>query len=224
MQVTICLVASSNNQQDMITALKDLFQQWEANIRDAVDSDLLRNAAFSKHLKLSRKLLVVVEKTNSSLSPFLFCTYVYFLVAGVSFSYMGLAVALTFEHRAGLFLAIGINIYSLMAFWYMWTTSSLGEGMENSKKKARYGKITAGTIVLPHCTNQTLPRRSALFELSIGCGLDEDTRDKRNDLMESLDNAKISPYNYFVVDNANLLGMFASVITYLIVLLQFRTA
>ena len=133
----------------MITALKDLFQQWEANIRDAVDSDLLRNAAFSKHLKLGRKLLVVVEKTNSSLSPFLFCTYVYFLVAGVSFSYMGLAVALTFEHRAGLFLAIGINIYSLMAFWYMWTTSSLGEGMENSKKKARYGKITAGTIFCP---------------------------------------------------------------------------
>ncbi len=66
--------------------------------------------------------------------------------------------------------------------------------------------------------------RNAIHELSIGCGLDDDQRNQRDELLNCLDRACISPYNYFVINNASLLSMFASVITYLIVLLQFRAS
>ena len=43
-------------------------------------------------------------------------------------------------------------------------------------------------------------------------------------LLGRIDSVKIAPYNYFEMANSHLIGVVATVITYIIVLLQFNTA
>ena len=100
-----------------------------------------RRQIFFHTIQMARRLCRLVNMANAALAPFLLCTYGFFLLGGVSYSYVSLAVLFWSKHSAGIFLASGFGIYALMGFFYMWGSSWFGEGLEKSKAKARYAKL-----------------------------------------------------------------------------------
>ncbi len=189
---------------DTMLAMTEAFQKWTSALGSTCAKRKLVKEELAQHVSLGRRLCSLVQQTEDTLAPFFLFDYAYFLIAGVMYTFGGFDIIFHGSKAStpAFLLSAGLFLYASQCFFLLWTVSWKGSGLQRAKERAR----------------------EALEDLyTETChGLDERERLGMEVLLRRVDAAKISPHGFFEVSNSLLIGVTATVVTYIIVLLQFN--
>ncbi len=154
-------------------------------------------------MSIGNEYCELVSLANKTLSPFIVVMYMYFLAGGVMYAYGGFGLAM--QNSKGLIpllLCTAALALTLIFCASMWILSLMGNRFAEKRDTLR---ATLGQILSQACSDSD---NGMKFEVQ--------------ECLNRLEQAKISPYGYFEITNSNFLGMIATNVTYIIVLLQFK--
>ena len=199
---------------DVILSLGKICSQWESKMKaqrtklhtSSTKKPLDRVLVLEEQLSLAQQLCELAEEARKTIAPFIFVAYLSFLSGGIMYVYEALAV-LIYEPKETNTLLLGVANFLIAMLFYgtLFTSSIFGSCLENKKNET---KAALSSIVLD------------TYKYA-----DDFTKFRSQKLLEDLDaSLKIAPYGYFDLSNSNFLGVIATNATYIIVLLQFRSA
>ena len=158
----------------------------------------------SEHLALGRYLCCLVKQADKALAPYLQFVHMYFLLAGVSYTFGALDIVFHASQAKvpAIFIAISFTVSAFVCYFLLWLISHAGNKLRLAKEETK------------EALEDLYVHRSRTMK-------DED-KIEIDVLLGRIESVKIAPYNYFEVANSNLVGVVATVVTYIIVLLQFN--
>ncbi len=189
---------------DVLLAMTEAFLRWTASSGNLVAGRKHFRNRLASHVNLGRRLCVLVEQVEDTLAPFFLFDYVYFLIAGVAYTFGGFDILYngSKSSTSAILLECGFFLYASACFYLLWLVSHVGDGLKRAKERAKQA--------LEDCY------------VEVCHALDEKEKLEVNILLGRIDSVKIAPYNYFEVANSHLMGVVAAVVTYIIVMLQFN--
>ncbi len=192
---------------DVMAALGDMFQAWTELMGDLNTTTKVPQKVLKEHIMLGRATCGLVKKANDVMSPLIMLFYVYFLFGGILYMYG--ACDILFSEGKIKFQALIIScvfvIFGLIWFYAIALYSHGGQSLLDRIEEAR---DSFNNMFLDH------------YEDDMSITL----RNGWKCVTDQLASTCLSPYGYFQVRNSGLLAMTTTVLTYLIIVLQFRAA
>ncbi len=193
---------------DFAVALTDMIEQWKQSVENSMSvTDKDFKIKFEKHLLFGRYICNLADEANRVMAPFYLMSYGYFLLGGVMYCYGAFDIVFSIENVKGhtALLSFTFVIFAFVWFYGLGVISSLGDNLYCQRDAA----IKALDDVIMDCKQDRLG---------------ESLTNSWSGVTRQLANVKISPYNYFELRNSTFLGMVTTIVTYLIIVLQFRAA
>ncbi len=198
---------------DILVVLADICVQWENKIKDLVTmtpqhgsahKTLNRTKLLLSQLSIGDDFCELINFAKKTFSPFTVAMYAYFLAGGVLYTYGGFGLLLSSsEGLIPFLLCMGALMIAVIFVQTIWILSFVGSYFTEKRNAAR--------AMLSHLLCNAY------------LDIDDQVKYQAQELLDRLTQANMSPYDYFEISNSNFLAMIATNVTYIIVLLQFKT-
>ncbi len=169
-------------------------------------SDIMSSSFSLKNdcLKIGLDVCDMAKDLNEKLSMYYIYLFFNFMAAGLMYTYGSLDIIFTSPETLSMMLSAAFMCYALVWVYFMYIISESGNDLKIAKEN-----------VLHALDNHFVEASDKDAQMTIYY---------KDLLAKRLDKMIISPYNYFEIGNNSLLGVFTTLITYLIIILQFRAA
>ncbi len=192
---------------DVLAALGDIYKAWTEFMNYLSVNSNMSQDILIEQIHLGREMYNIIKKTNATLSPFIVTFYTYFLFGGILYLYGTFDILFTEGNLKvqAMMLSCAFGIFAIIWFYALAMLSHVGERLHEEVEEA---KDSFDDLFMDHCDE------SMSITLKNGW---TGTRSR-------LEKVSISPYGYFEVHNSGLLATVATVLTYFIIVLQFRAS
>ncbi len=155
-------------------------------------------------LNVGIRICKLGKDMNKTFSIFFLYSFGYFLTGGLVYMYGAIDIAMVSSDYPSMLVCISFLCFASLWYQFMFMVSFTANKVKDSKEALQ----------------------EALENLFLASKIRRDDKiiECKDILMRRLNKMAISPCNYFEVGNVSVLGVFATLITYLIIALQFRGA
>ncbi len=153
-------------------------------------------------LNTGLKICHLAKDISTNMACFYLFMFAYFLLGGLTYTYGAFDIVFANPTFSSILMSAAFICFASIWFIFMCMLSAAGNNLRNAKDSLQEAMET-------HFLNSNTPSNGKIEKF-------------KDALMRRLDKLAITPYNLFEVGNVSVLGVFATLITYLIIILQFR--
>ncbi len=206
--VAVFLYTTFNICNPMVASISIVSMDVLSNTADCLNglaNAIIETNCISLHtLNIGLDICKMAQDINTKMASLYLFMFSYFLLGGLVYTYGGLDIVFANPSVLSILLSIAFMCFASVWFSFMCMLSAAGNDLRNAKE---YLQDTLET----HFLSSKVPSNKKIVQF-------------QDALMRRLDKLAITPYNLFEVGNVSVLGVFATLITYLIIVLQFRAA